>query len=186
MAGPATFLQGQLLLDGGKLHGSFFHRSVVLICQHDEGGAFGLILNRPAGSKVGDAVVANLPAAVKEQPLFIGGPVQPGVLSFLHSDVFVPHANVMADVNLGHSIETLMDLTESFSPTQKLRLFAGYAGWTGGQLEQEMARHDWLTHPASVDLIFKSEPAQLWKEILRQKDPTLRWLADSPDNLSWN
>jgi len=186
MAGPTNFLQGKLLLDGGKLHGSFFHRSVVLICQHDAGGAFGLILNRPAGSKVGDAVVANLPEAVKKQPLFIGGPVQPGVLSFLHSDVFVPHANVMPDVNLGHSIETLMDLSESFSNTLRLRLFAGYAGWTAGQLEQEMARQDWLTHPASVDLIFQSEPAQLWKEILRHKDPTLRWLADSPENPSWN
>ena len=168
------------------MHDSIFHRAVVLICQHDAGGAFGLILNRPAGSKVGDAVVANLPQAVKEQPLFIGGPVQPGVLSFLHSDLFVPHANVMPELNLGHSIETLMDLSESYSPTQKLRLFAGYAGWSAGQLEQEMARKDWLIHPATVDLVFKSEPAQLWKEILRQKDPTLRWLADSPDNLSWN
>jgi putative transcriptional regulator len=89
-------------------------------------------------------------------------------------------------VNLGHSIEALMDLSESYSTTQKLRLFAGYAGWSPGQLEQEMARHDWLTHPATVDLVFKSEPEQLWKEILRQKDPKLRWLADSPENLSWN
>jgi len=186
MAAPPNIWQGQLLLDGGKLHGSFFHRAVVLVCQQEAGGAFGLILNRPAGSKVGDAVVANLPQAVKEQPLFIGGPVQPGVLSFLHTDLFVPQANVMANLNLGHSIETLMDLSESFSPTQKLRLFAGYAGWSAGQLEQEMARHDWLTHPATVDLIFKSKPAQLWREILRQKDTTLRWLADSPDNLSWN
>jgi putative transcriptional regulator len=186
MAGPSKSWQGQLLLDGGKLHDSIFHRAVVLICQHDAGGAFGLILNRPAGSKVGDAVVANLPQAVKEQPLFIGGPVQPGVLSFLHSDLFVPHANVMPELNLGHSIETLMDLSESYSPTQKLRLFAGYAGWSAGQLEQEMARHDWLTHPATVELVFGSDPAQLWKEILRQKDPALRWLADSPENLSWN
>jgi putative transcriptional regulator len=186
MAGPTQFWQGHLLLDGGKLHGSFFHRSVVLICQHDEAGALGLILNRPAGSKVGDAVVANLPQAVKEQPLYIGGPVQPGVLSFLHSDTFVPHANVMPQLNLGHSIEALMDLGESYSTTQKLRLFAGYAGWSPGQLEQEMARHDWLTHPATVDLIFGSDPAQLWKQILRQKGPALRWLADSPENPAWN
>ena len=101
MAGPTQFWQGHLLLDGGKLHGSIFHRSVVLICQHDEAGALGLILNRPAGNKVGDAVVANLPQVVKEQPLYIGGPVQPGVLSFLHSDTFVPHANVMPHVESG-------------------------------------------------------------------------------------
>jgi putative transcriptional regulator len=186
MAESSKSWQGQLLLDGGKLHGSFFHRAVVLICQHDAEGAFGLILNRPAGSKVGDALVANLPQTLKQQPLFLGGPVQPGVLSFLHSDIFVPHANVLPNLNLGHSIENLMDLTESYSTTQKLRLFSGYAGWSAGQLEQEMARHDWLTHPATADLVFKSDPAQLWKEILRQKDHTLRWLADSPENLSWN
>src|SRR5580693_8037685 len=145
-----TFLQGQLLLDGGKLHGSFFHRAVVLICQHDASGAFGLILNRSDGTKVGDAVVANLPTSVKDQTLFIGGPVQPATLSFLHSDVFVPHANIMHNLNVGHSIETLMDLSESYSTTQHLRLFAGYAGWSAGQLDQEMARQDWLLHPATV------------------------------------
>jgi putative transcriptional regulator len=186
MAGPTQFLQGCLLLDGGKLHGSFFHRAVVLVCQHDAAGALGLVLNRPAGSKVGDAVVANLPQALKEQPLYIGGPVQPGVLSFLHSDTFVPHANVMPQLNLGHSIEALMDLGESYSTTQKLRLFAGYAGWSPGQLDHEMARHDWLTHPATVDLVFGSDPVQLWKRILREKGPALRWLADSPENPSWN
>jgi putative transcriptional regulator len=186
MTGPFKSLQGQLLLDGGKLHGSFFHRAVVLICQHDSGGAFGLILNRPDGGKVGDAVVANLPQSVKDQMLFIGGPVQPATLSFLHSDAFVPHANIMHNLNVGHSIETLMDLSESYSTTQKLRLFAGYAGWTAGQLDQEMARQDWLVHPATADLIFKPNPEHLWREILREKGPKLRWLADSPDNLSWN
>lgn len=69
-------LKGQLILDGGKLQGSFFHRTVVLICQHDEEGAFGLILNRETENKVGQAVVANLPESIKDQLLFIGGPVQ--------------------------------------------------------------------------------------------------------------
>src|SRR5580693_1015780 len=93
-------LQGQLILDGGKLQGSFFHRSVVLICQHDAEGALGLILNRSTENKVGQAVVANLPERVKEQSLFIGGPVQPQALSFLHSDQFLPDANVMTNLNL--------------------------------------------------------------------------------------
>jgi putative transcriptional regulator len=100
-------LQGNLLLDGGKLHGSFFHRSVVLICQHSAEGAFGLVLNRTTGGKVGDAVVANLPETVKEQKLFIGGPVQPQTLSFLYSDIFLPNSNVMLNLNLGHSLDAL-------------------------------------------------------------------------------
>jgi putative transcriptional regulator len=173
-------------LDGGKLHGSFFHRSVVLICQHDEEGAFGLILNRSSKSKVGQALVANVSETIKEQPLFVGGPVQSGTLSFLHSDTFMPEANVMPNLNLGHSLDALMELSESCSSTQKLKLFAGYSGWTAGQLDQEIAREDWLVHPASIDTVFSPEPGQLWKEILRRKDPKSRLLAESPDDLSWN
>src|SRR5271166_6353462 len=98
-------LKGQLLLDGGKLHGSFFHRTVVLICQHDEEGAFGLILNRTSENKVGETLVANLSDTIKDQLLFVGGPVQPATLSFLHSDAFLPEANVMLNLNLGHSLD---------------------------------------------------------------------------------
>jgi putative transcriptional regulator len=181
-----TSLQGQLILDGGKLHGSFFHRSVVLICQHNVEGAFGLILNRGTENKVGQALVANLPDSVKEQPLFIGGPVQPQALSFLHSDDYLPGANVMTNLNLGHSIDALMDLGESFSATQKLKLFAGYAGWSPGQLDHEMSRQDWLVHPATLELVFHAEPEQLWKSIMKLKDADSRLLADSPDDLSWN
>jgi putative transcriptional regulator len=179
-------LQGQLILDGGKLHGSFFHRSVVLICQHDVEGALGLILNRSTENKVGQALVANLPESVKEQSLFIGGPVQPQTLSFLHSDEYLTGANVMTNLNLGHSIDALVDLSESFSATQKLRLYAGYAGWSAGQLDNEMSRRDWLVHPATLELVFHPEPDQLWRKIMRQKDVNSRLLADSPDDLSWN
>jgi putative transcriptional regulator len=179
-------LQGQLILDGGKLQGSFFHRSVVLICQHDPEGALGLILNRSTENKVGQALVANLPERVKEQSLFIGGPVQPQALSFLHSDAFLPGANVMANLSLGHSLDALVDWSESFSTTQKLKLFAGYSGWSAGQLDNEMSRKDWLVHPASLDLVFHPEPDQLWKNIMKQKDIKSRLLADSPDDLSWN
>jgi putative transcriptional regulator len=186
MAEHLQSLQGQLILDGGKLHGSFFHRSVLLICQHDAEGAFGLILNRSTENKVGEALVANLPERIKEQHLFIGGPVQPQALSFLHSDQFLPTANVMPNLDLGHSIDALIDLSDSMSGTQKLKLFAGYAGWSPGQLDNEMARQDWLTHPASLELVFHAEPGQLWRSIMRQKDIKSRLLADSPDDLSWN
>ena len=179
-------LQGQLLLDGGKLHGSFFHRCVVLICQHDAEGAFGLILNRSSDSKVGQALVANVSETVKEQPLFVGGPVQPGTLSFLHTDAFVPQANVMLNLNLGHSLDALMDLSESYSSTQKLKLFAGYSGWTAGQLDQEMARKDWLVHPASLIWFFTPNPASFGRRSCAKRMIKSRLLAESPDDLSWN
>ena len=183
MAETFKSLKGQLLLDGGKLRGSFFHRSVVLICQHDAEGAFGLVLNRATENKVGDALVADLPAKLKDQSLFLGGPVQPTALSFLYTDSYLPQANVMPNMSLGHSLDSLVELGESYSPTQKLKIFAGYAGWSPGQLDDEMKREAWLTHPATVDLVFHAEPEKLWQQLLHQKGWQYRILSEGPEDL---
>ena len=181
-----TFLKGQLLLDSGQLRGSFFQRTVVLICQHDAEGAFGLVLNRTSGNSVGEMIVADLPEPLKECPLYLGGPVQPSALSFLHSDAFLADANVMPNLSLGHSVDSLMDIGESVSPTRKIKLFAGYAGWSPGQLEDEMKRKAWLKHPASLELVFDAAPEQLWQEILRRKGWKYKILAQSPEDLTHN
>ena len=186
MAASEKFLKGQLLLDSGQLRGSFFQRTVVLICQHDAEGAFGLVLNRAAGSNAGDMIVADLPDTLKACPLFLGGPVQPSALSYLLTDSFIPDANVMANLSLGHSLDTLIELGESFSPTQRVKMFAGYAGWSPGQLEDELKRDAWLTHPGSLDLIFDTGAEQLWQKILRQKGGQYRLLAQMPEDLSLN
>jgi putative transcriptional regulator len=180
------FLKGHLLLDSGQLRGSFFQRTVVLICQHDPDGAFGLVLNRAAGSNAGDMIVADLPEPLRASPLFLGGPVQPSALSFLLSDAFIPDANVMPNLSLGHSLDALIEVGESFSSTQRVKMFAGYAGWSPGQLEEEIKRDAWLTHPASLDLIFDVSPNQLWQKILRQKGWQYRLLAQMPEDLSLN
>jgi len=181
-----TYLKGQLLLDSGKLRGSFFQRSVVLICQHDAEGAFGLVLNRNTGNKVGEMVVADLPDALKESPLFLSGPVQPTALSFLHSDAFIPDANVIANLSLGHSLDTLIEIGESFSATRKVKMFAGYAGWSPGQLEEEMKRETWLTHPASLELVFETDPTRLWQTVLKDKGWKYKLLSQMPEDLSSN
>jgi putative transcriptional regulator len=181
-----TYLKGQLLLDSGQLRGSFFQRTVVLICQHDAEGAFGLVLNRETGSKVGDMIVADLPDALKGFPLYVGGPVQPSALSYLYSDTFIPDANVIANLSLGHALDNLVELGESFSPSQRVKLFAGYAGWGPGQLEDEMERKAWLTHPAHLDLVFGADTDDLWQKILRAKGGMFRLLAQMPDNLANN
>ncbi len=186
MAEKQKYLQGQLLLDSGQLRGSFFQRTVVLICQHDAEGAFGLVLNRTTGNSVGDMIVADLPDTLKSCPLYVGGPVQPSALSFLHSDAFLAEANVMPNLSLGHSVDDLMELGEVFSATRKLKLFAGYAGWSPGQLEDEMKRKAWLTHPASLELVFDTACDQLWQIILRKKGWKYKLLAQMPEDLSAN
>ena len=180
-------LKGQLLLDSGELQGSFFQRTVLLICEHDAKGAFGLILNRSSGNKVGEAIVADLPDPLKESQLYLGGPVQPTALSYLHSDSLIPDAIVLPNLNLGHSLDSLVEIGESFSTAKKVKLFAGYAGWSSGQLEGEMKRKAWLTHPASLELIFDTPPEELWPLVLRRKGGWRNQiLAQSPEDLSWN
>ena len=186
MKTPPHSLQGQLLLDGGKLRGSFFHRSVVLICQHDDNGAFGLVLNRTMASRVGELILERLPESIQEHPLFLGGPVQPGALSYLHTDDYLPQANVMPLVNLGHSLDELHELAQSFSTTKKVRIFAGYAGWSPGQLDSEIENEAWLVHPASRELIFEASAESLWEKILQQKNWQHQLLAQSPEDPSWN
>lgn len=186
MTGDNKYLKGQLLLDNGSLTGSFFQRTVVLICQHDAEGAFGLVLNRSSGNKLGEMVTADLPEDLKVQPLYVGGPVQLSALSFLHSDQFLPQASVMPNLDLGHSLDSLVEIGESFSPTKKVKTFAGYAGWSPGQLEEEMKRDAWLTHPASLELVFDTDPARLWKMVLSQKGLKYRLISEMPEDLSRN
>jgi putative transcriptional regulator len=187
MQAKSKFLQGQLLLDSGQLNGSFFQRAVILICQHNAEGAFGLVINRTTGSNVGEMIVADLPDSLKESPLYLGGPVQPTALSFLHSDDFLPDANVMSNLSLGHSLDTLIDIGESFSTGKKVKMFAGYAGWSPGQLEGEMKRKAWLTHPASLELVFNSVPDMLWPTIIKSKGGWKnKLLSQMPNDLSDN
>ncbi len=186
MSDKPKYLKGQLLLDSGQLSGSCFQRTVVLICQHDAEGAFGLVLNHASPNKVGEMVVADLPDTLKEFPLYVGGPVQPTALSFLHSDTFIPNATVMPNLSLGHSLDELVDLGESFSDTRKIKMFAGYAGWSPGQLEDEMKREAWLTHPASLELVFEGDPVGLWKQILGRMGWKYKLLSEMPEDLSQN
>jgi putative transcriptional regulator len=187
MPEKSKFLQGQLLLDSGQLGGSFFQRTVVLVCKHDPAGAFGLVLNRTVGKTVGELLIADLPEAVKQAPLYLGGPVQPGALSYLHSDLFIPDAEILPNLAIGHSLDDLLELSEGYSDAKKLRLFAGYAGWTAGQLEDELRRKAWLTAPASLELIFDTSPEELWRKVLLTKRGWRnKLLAHLPENPAWN
>jgi putative transcriptional regulator len=187
MAGTFKSLKGQLLLDGGNLQGSFFQRTVVLVCQHDREGAFGLALNRKSGGAVGELIVADLPEALREEAVYLGGPVQPSALSYLHAEDALPDANVLPNLALGHSLDELVEIVSTPAEARKVRVFAGYSGWAPGQLDDEIKRGAWLTHPASIDWVFHTKPDQLWRRILlRKKDWRYRLLATGPENPAWN
>lgn len=188
MASPEQHLslKGYLLLDSGQLRGSFFQRTVVLICQHDAEGAFGLVLNKPSDDIVGDVLLSDVPAQVKNLPLFVGGPVQPTAMSYLHSAYADEEAQVIPGVSIGHSLEALNDLSGQLDKDADIRLFSGYSGWSPGQLEDEMQREAWLTHPATPELIFKVSQTNLWQHVLSLKGWKYKLLSQMPEDPRWN
>ena len=189
MARPHKSLKGQLLLDGGQLAGSWFHRSVVLVCEHNSEGAFGLVLTKLSDSRVEDVLEGDLGPVIGGQILCGGGPVQPAALSFLRlvdAAAESPGATqtlVLPGLWVGHQLEDLVDLGRSSPQPGSVRVFAGYAGWSPGQLDGEMKRKAWLTEPATAELIFSVPPEQLWRHILKRRTNWLdRLLAESPED----
>lgn len=161
----------------------FFHRSVVLLLHHEDEGSFGFIVNRPTGIKVSE-ILKGMDvgwAGRDEAVAYFGGPVQPSLGTVLFSPVISGSpggepqnpaddpddsaTEVIPGVALTQHIGDLSRLAES--PPDQFRLLLGYAGWGEGQLMEEILRNDWLTAPASGELIFAPDPDQVWGAALR-------------------
>jgi putative transcriptional regulator len=186
MSKPTSSLQGKLILDSGKLAGSFFEKTVILICRHNESGAFGIVLNRPVKKKLGDALESDVSEKIATVPLFLGGPVQPEFLSFLHETEDQPEYDILPCLILGHSLDELKKKIEEEKTTLRTRAFVGYAGWSPGQLENEMKTGAWFTHPGSLSNIFYAKPENLWRHILSQKGGIYQLIADCPPDPTLN
>jgi putative transcriptional regulator len=151
----------------------FFHRSVVLLLQHEDEGSFGFIVNRPTAIKVSE-ILKGMEVGWEgreEAVAYFGGPVQPQLGTVLFSPLLAEAGaddtatEVAPGLALTQHIGDLSRLAES--PPERFRLLLGYAGWGEGQLMEEILRNDWLTAPVSGDLIFAPDPDQVWSAALR-------------------
>jgi Putative transcriptional regulator len=157
-------LQGQFLVASPHLGDGNFNRSVVLIIKHDDEGALGLILNRPTRNTVGDVWRMVTEKELDcDQPIYLGGPVQ-GPLVCLHRVKSCAESEVLPGV---YFAADKSDLEKIVSQRAKpFRLFMGYAGWAGGQLEGEMKVGGWLAMPADKKLVFDNRE-DLWEQVVR-------------------
>jgi putative transcriptional regulator len=180
-------MRGQLLLDGGQLGGSFFHRTVVLICQHDDSGALGVVLNRPTSHRLGEVVLDALPEWLEASELFVGGPVQPAAVTYLYVPEATGSESEMDPMVFSGDLAGLGSGFPTLRPAGFLRIFAGYAGWAPGQLESELDRGAWLVEPASRRWLCWAPTSTLWSAILRNRsDWRERLLAATPEDPSAN
>src|SRR3954447_18706927 len=138
-------LQGQLLIASPSLLDSNFRRTVVLVTEHTDDGAAGLVLNRPSPASVLELVPELEPLVEDDEQLWLGGPVQPNAVLVLGEFVDPDDAAVPLFGSLG--FPSLEDPKAAAPATTRRRVFSGYAGWGAGQLESELGREDWIIEP---------------------------------------
>lgn len=181
-------LAGRLLVATPALEDPNFDRTVVLLLQHDDvDGAMGLVLNRPSGLPLEEELGDWGALAAPPDEVFVGGPVQPEVaiaLGWLDSHATVPEGVQPVMDRMG-----VVDLRRSPDEVPGLlavRVFAGYAGWAAGQVEQEIAEGAWFTLDADPWDPATADPDELWREVFKRQSDRLRLLATYPDDPSLN
>jgi putative transcriptional regulator len=161
-------LTGHFLIAMPSLNDGFFNQAVTYICEHDENGSFGIIINQETGIKL-KQVLDEMKIDADEdcdanKPVFIGGPVEQGRGFILHRPPgeWQSSLKVNESVALTTSRDILESLAHNDGPTDSL-VALGYAGWAAGQLEDEIARNTWLSCPADEQIIFNTPVGERWK-----------------------
>jgi putative transcriptional regulator len=184
-------LTGRLLVAAPRLVDPNFARSVVLVCRHDDDGALGLILNRPTALAVAEALPAWVEALAPPNVVFLGGPVQPEMAVALA--LLLPEHAGRADSEHWTPIDERLGLLNLSAPPagevgclERLRVFAGYAGWSEGQLDFEVSAADWFVLPAEGDDPFSAAPGGLWRRVLHRQPGPIALFANFPPDPSLN
>jgi putative transcriptional regulator len=170
--------RGKLLV-ATPVVGDFFHRTVVLVIEHSEEGAVGVVLNRPSEVLVVEAVPALAPAAGDEDVVHVGGPVETQTVLAL-ADFADPEA---ASTPLGGSLG-LIDPDDLEVDIRRLRVYAGHAGWAPGQLDGELEAGAWIVADPDPDDPFREE--DVWPLVLRRQGRAYTLLSTMPENPSLN
>ncbi|MCF7929298.1 MAG: YqgE/AlgH family protein [Spirochaetales bacterium] len=184
---PPRYLGGHFLISETELMDPNFHKTVVLMIDHNDDGAFGLVVNRVSTSVLSNVLEVFQDNPAGDLPVYIGGPVQQYFLFVLHSGLPDGNRSSQAQEPLpGVIFETDFDLLSDFfmhtwpdlEPEHRpvVHLFAGYSGWGPGQLENELERSSWIVLPGSSDLVFSPKPEESWENALRKKGG-LYWVA---------
>ena len=176
-------VRGRLLVATPDLRDPNFSRTVVLVLEHSSDGALGVVLNRPLELSVAEVLPKWADLSTAPACLFMGGPVAPTAvigLGFGDGPVFQPLFDGFGTLDLE------LDPTD-YAPTMSgLRVFVGYAGWSPGQLEQELDGGGWLV----LDLLpgdpFSTDPSKLWQRVLRRQGGRVAMFASAPEDPSTN
>lgn len=170
-----------------EIENGIFFRSVVLVCEHNPNGSFGLVVNKTLDLELPEEIINVNNLANPHVSIRAGGPVQTNQMMLLHSSDTLPQQtlNVCEGIFLGGDLHFLQEAITEEDGSDILLCF-GYAGWGAGQLEREYLDGHWLLYPASAHLLFRVPADRLWQVLLRQMGGKYATLSMIPEDLSLN
>lgn len=179
-------LRGKLLVASPAITDPNFRRTVVLIAEHTDEGAMGLVLDRVSEATVGEVVDGLAWLAGDDAEVYVGGPVAATSVSVLAEFADPGRAALLIDDDLGFVPAEVDDQPSLAAAVERTRVFAGHAGWGPGQLEGELEEEGWIVADALHEDCFTDDPDGLWETVLRRQGGTLSLIATMPYDPSQN
>lgn len=179
--------KGTLLIASPDIEAGLFFRAVILVCEHNTNGSFGLVINKNLDLELPEEIINIHNLANQHVDIRAGGPVQTNQMMLLHSFDKLPQQTleICNGVYLGGDLQFLQEaMSDQNGPA--VHLCFGYAGWGAGQLEREFLDGGWFIHPGSARLIFHTAPEKLWTILLREMGGKYATLSMIPEDLSVN
>jgi len=179
--------RGDLLISEPYLPDPNFERTVIYLCEHDENGTFGFVLNKKAQVSLGDVVDE---VSGNQSALFIGGPVQQDTLHFIHREAQLAGQARLVNNGIywGGDYNLLLEMLNTRTiQTRDIRFFLGYSGWSEGQLNEELKAHSWIIlKGATSEMIFDWDNQELWKACLKTMGGKYRLMSNYPKDPRMN
>ena len=187
----AETLRGKFLIASRKLQEPNFHKTVVLLVEHGDDGAMGLVVNRPSSISVESSLSHHFGVPFGDDSIFCGGPVEPTALFIMYNRPESGEADepLVPGVFVGHSAEVFESVVGAAAAGDKqlaYRIYFGCAGWSPGQLEGEIARGDWWLASACSELTFHQDPYCIWDMAAERVFEAHRLLPQKTAHPEWN
>jgi putative transcriptional regulator len=180
---PSSFA-GRLLVASPQLADPNFFRAVILMLEHNEEGALGLVLNQPTSLAASDVLPEELTQGLPlDDRVYTGGPVSPDAVIMIGE---FPDDDEQAAFGGVGVIDPQADIEALARRVRHVRVFGGYAGWSPGQLEEELAQDAWIEAPPELADVFTERPSELWSTVLERKGGQYALVARMPVDPSLN
>ncbi|MEE8493444.1 MAG: YqgE/AlgH family protein [Nitrospirales bacterium] len=180
--------KGIFLVASPALRDPNFRQTVILLCEHGKDGALGVVVNRPTGMLLCEALPRIPILEAQRHVMYAGGPVQTNQVLLLYRLVDEPDDthHVFDGVYLGGDVQMAERLLTQISDMETFRAYVGYSGWAPGQLENEMKTGSWITIPADPAIVFEQDSTQIWPDVLRSLGKPYALYAEMPPDPQLN